>query len=123
MKKRFQSHYNRDKFICPGEINILPSITIPDQSYTVEEIYRRFAQGRPLAIQRIPVYDGDVMLPDYQRLDLAEREQLLKDVQGRVKLLQKDYSTLKTQYEANKKKKLLPDEQPGKEQQTPPEQA
>lgn len=102
----FQSNYNRAKFPVQGEINTKPSLTIPDQSFTIEEIYRRFAQGRPMNIEREPIYDGDVMLPQWQKLDLAERETLLQDINSRVKFLQNDYTTLKAQSDAKKAQQL-----------------
>lgn len=109
---KFQTHFNRKEHPTQEETNTLESMTIPDQSMTIEEIYRRFAQGRPVNIERQPVYDGDVLLPNWQRLDLAEREQLQKDIAGRIDLLRKDYKTLKTQYDAKiaaKKAKQLAD--------------
>lgn len=102
---KFQNHYNRDKHPVKGEVNNLESMTIPDQSFTIEEIYRRFAQGRPVNVEKVPIYDGDRLLPEFHRLDLAEREQLLQDVAGRVKMLQRDYQTLKTQYDAKQAQK------------------
>lgn len=102
---QFQTHYNRSDHKTKEEVNTMESMTIPDQSFSVEEIYRRFTQGRPLNIERQPIYDGEVLLPNYQTLDLADKEQLRKDVVERVKMLQKDYKTLKTQYDAKQAQK------------------
>lgn len=64
------------------EINRMPSMTVPDQSMSVQEIMQRYAQGLPLMGERVSIWQGDVgdgdedYLPDPQHLDLAEREEL-----------------------------------------------
>lgn len=45
----------------PGEFNSLPSLTVPDESLTVRELFERYAIGAPLGVSSYsPVYpDGD----------------------------------------------------------------
>lgn len=53
------------------------SKTIPDQSMSVQEIMRRFAQGLPLGGEKVPIYDGDEeYLPDPKTLDISEIEDM-----------------------------------------------
>lgn len=66
-------NYNHKEQI--GEINLFPSLTIPDQALSLNEIIRRFASGIPMDIGKIPVFDEDNDLPDFRKLDLAEREE------------------------------------------------
>jgi hypothetical protein len=58
-----------------GEINLFPSLTIPDQALSLNEIIRRFASGIPMDIGKIPVFDEENDLPDFRKMDLAERQE------------------------------------------------
>lgn len=58
-----------------GEVNLFPSLTIPDQALGLGEILRRFAAGIPMDIGKIPVFDEENDLPDFRKMDLAEREE------------------------------------------------
>jgi len=49
-KKSFQTHFLRDLSVVNEPPNTLPSMTVPDQSYSVRELYDRFAQGLPLDV-------------------------------------------------------------------------
>lgn len=57
-----------------GEINTQPSMTVPDQAMSMKEILRRFAAGIPIEAGRVPIYDEENDLPDFRKMDLAERE-------------------------------------------------
>lgn len=62
------------------EINRKPSMTIPDQSMSVQEIMERYARGLPIAGQKVPLYDGEEGdFPDLSKMDLADRQQYLED--------------------------------------------
>lgn len=88
-KPRFQSHYNATDFPDgrkePKQTN--PSLTIPNQSLTIQEIYKRYATGRPLGGSRELIYDDDGTgkmvvnfddyMPDLGTLDLADRQEVL----------------------------------------------
>lgn len=65
---------NARLFPTPGEINTMPSRTVPDQALPMREILRRFANGMPLDAGRIPIYDDENDLPDFNKMDLADRE-------------------------------------------------
>lgn len=67
---------NASRYKEQGEVNILPSLTIPDQSMSVQDILDRFTRGLPIGGQRVPVYDELDDLPDIRTLDLAERQEL-----------------------------------------------
>lgn len=74
---KFQTQYSRHE--VPGEKNNLPSKTVPDQTMSLRELIKRFAQGLPINAAKVPLYDDDPEnndLPDPSRLDLAEREEL-----------------------------------------------
>lgn len=65
----FPKHYER---------NTMPSMTIPDQTMSLDEILKRYAKGLPLGgtTMKVPLYDEDDDMPDIRTLDLAERQEL-----------------------------------------------
>lgn len=75
-----QNHLNYEPSDHPGEINLDPSETVPDQSMSVKELMDRYARGLPLN-GKTPVYTGeDDDMPDLARMDLAEREEYAERV-------------------------------------------
>lgn len=73
-----------------GELNGMPSETVPDQAMTVREIMERFSRGLPLGGMRIPEYDEDDDMPDIRRLDLAERQELRERYEFELKTIRND---------------------------------
>lgn len=60
-----------------GRLITDPSLTVPNQSMSVQEIMRRNAQGLPLHGARIPIYDGeDAYVPDHRTLDLVDLHEM-----------------------------------------------
>lgn len=102
----FKTQWNAEAFPSKGEINRFPSETIPDQSLTVREIMQRYAQGLPLEGERVPVYNGeDIDLPEFQYLDLAEREEYKNRVREEIVSLGNILKERKIAVEAQKKLK------------------
>lgn len=76
---------NAKEFVSDGEINNLPSQTIPDQTLSVRELLVRYAKGLPLDGMKQPIWEGEEGDPiDPRRLDLAERQEL--EIQARQEL-------------------------------------
>lgn len=74
---KFKTPYNAKEFPKKGEVNNMPSETLPEQSMTISEIYNRYARGLPLE-SKVPIYQGEEQeFPDLQHLDLAEREEII----------------------------------------------
>lgn len=73
------------------EINNLPSMTIPDQTMTVQEILARHVRGLPILGQgKVPIYmdeDDDTIYPN-QKLDLVDQQGIIDEVK-RIPSLQK----------------------------------
>lgn len=61
----------------PGEVNTLPSETVPDQALTVQEILLRYASGTLPNIVIGEEYNED--MPDLRGLDYVERANLAKE--------------------------------------------
>jgi Tfp pilus assembly protein PilO len=79
-------------------VNNLPSLTVPDQSLTVDEIFKRFRKGLPLTIGNTPNYhaigdedadiDSDVLLGvNWNTLDISEKHEVIKDSRTNLKKL------------------------------------
>lgn len=85
-----------------NERNTLPSKTVPDQTMSIQEIMRRYAQGLPMGGQRVPIYEEDLTdMPDLQHLDLAERQEIIEHYT-------QEQSDLVTKIKKNREKKYLP---------------
>lgn len=62
-----------------GEVNTQPSLTVPDQSMTVQEIQKRYASGIGWQ-SKTPLYEFDATgkpimeIPDWNRMDLSEKQ-------------------------------------------------
>lgn len=70
--------------IFKGEINNLPSKTIPDQAMSIPELIRRYASGLPLGAPKVPMYaenpEEDLLFgKDFRTLDLSEQHDIVKN--------------------------------------------
>lgn len=76
------------------------SVTVPDQSLTITEIFEQYATGVPMP-ELIPVYYGEEdYYPNPQTLDLTEKEDLLLSI-GQAK--QAHYDELEKHDKESKK--------------------
>lgn len=89
---KFQTQYNRDIKVIHMEINKDPSMTIPDQTFTLPEIIARFAKGLPVkGNSQVPMYDeGTDILKgvNFNTLDLSEKQDFINDTRNEYKSLQ-----------------------------------
>ncbi len=70
-----------------GEVNTLPSMTIPDQTMSIRTIVDRYTRGLPVT-GFTPVYDGeDHYIPDIKTLDLVERQEMADKIREEVESL------------------------------------
>lgn len=93
-KVKFRTQYNYFKAKGEeGEKNFQPSMTIPDQTMSIREIMQRYARGLPLDMEKTPVYHGeDDEFPDMQRLDLAERQEVIEHYKNEFNEIKEKYS-------------------------------
>lgn len=80
-----RNHFNSRFFMKRWEVNNLPSLTVPDQAMTVQELLARFASGLPLSGGKVPQYDGEEEMTDLDRLDLAERQSILEAAREEIR--------------------------------------
>ena len=69
---------NANTFAKNYEFNTQPSLTIPDQTMSIRTILERHSRGLPIDGIKTPIYEGEENdLPDWRKLDLAERQELV----------------------------------------------
>lgn len=79
MTQKINNTLNYNYLDHDGEINNLPSETVPDETMSIREILERYARGLPLNGMRVPLYKKDPDfddLPDPATMDLADRQAL-----------------------------------------------
>lgn len=89
---KFKTPWNASEFPKDYQIPYGISCTVPDQAMSIQQIMQRFAAGLPVDGERVPFYEGDentpdeelIGFPDLTKMDLAEREQYLKDTQRQL---------------------------------------
>lgn len=99
MEHRLYNNYTK-KFSLDevGEVNSLPSETVPDESLSVKEILQRFVSGQPLDLVRRPAVFGDDMEQsesdwnvhpsnqfEHDLLDLIEAQEAVDNITARKK--------------------------------------
>lgn len=82
---QFKAHYNFREVKSKGEKFTLPSKTVPDETLTVRQMLERHTRGLPVhASQKQAVYHGDVDLPDMERLELEDKQEILENAQQNI---------------------------------------
>lgn len=85
-KIKFRKHYEDGYNGKKDEVNNKPSLTIPNQSMTLNEILKRYAAGLPVTGQKIPIYEGeDFDVPNFYRMDKVDQEQAKIDIRNELK--------------------------------------
>jgi hypothetical protein len=82
--RKINTHLTYDFTQNVGEVNNLPSMTIPDQTMSIRTIVDRYTRGLPIT-GFTPVYEGeDFFMPDPRTLDLTERHEMAEQVKEEV---------------------------------------
>jgi hypothetical protein len=69
------------------------SMTIPDQTMSIRTILERHSRGLPIDGMKIPIWEGEENdLPDWRRLDLAERQELSYLYTNEIKDIKQKYN-------------------------------
>lgn len=83
-----KNQLNAHQFETVGEKNTMPSMTVPDQSMSIQEILRRFASGLPVGGAKVAFYDdGENPMPDPRKMDLAEWQETRENYIAELKEL------------------------------------
>jgi len=84
---------NVNTFTKKHKIFTQPSMTIPDQTMNIRTILERHSRGLPIDGMKVPIWDGEENdLPDWRRLDLAERQELAHLYTNEIKDIKQKYS-------------------------------
>lgn len=78
----YKTQFNAIKYPVRGEVNNLPSKTVPDLSMSVKELIYRYTHGLSLGEGKTPVYDSESeiqMPPDWDKLDISEKREWLSE--------------------------------------------
>lgn len=94
------TYKNEDHLPVPS---LLPSLTVPDQSYSIREILQKFALGQALPIDTTnSVYEDDVdcdstdLLPEQMNdVDFFDKVEIAKQAASRRKALEAELEELK----------------------------
>jgi len=81
--QKVKNSLNYDYKEQKGEVNTLPSMTIPDQTMSIRTIVDRYAKGLPVT-SFTPIYEGEDYIPDPKTLDLVERQELAEQIRQEV---------------------------------------
>lgn len=66
-----------------GEVNTLPSMTIPNQVLTMDELVRRYVRGDPNVTQFQPVYSDNDDMPNIEHMDEMEKLEMSRALKSR----------------------------------------
>lgn len=105
-KKKIKNLLNADEFIYEGEKNFQPSLTIPDQTMPLKELIDRFTRGLSVPSFK-PVYDETGELPDPRKMDLAEYNEMRKNVTLELKEMLEKQKQKELQDVENQREKLI----------------
>lgn len=99
MEHRLYNNYTKTFSLDEvGEVNSLPSVTVPDESLSVKDILQRFVSGQPLDIVRRSAVFGDDLEQseevwdvhpsnqfEHDLLDLVEGKEVVDNITARKK--------------------------------------
>jgi len=114
---KFQTHFanHPEPEIRFEKKSSLPSMTIPDQSLTVQELFRRNAKGLALGGNIHSEYDSDEkgqidfddFLPNTDRMDLADRQEFMEKAKEHLDEVKKKLNALASAREKQRKQREL----------------
>lgn len=100
----FQTHYTNHSPNPYEKKSDKPSEAVPNQSMTIQEIYKRYASGRPLMGVASPIFDDDGnspypltfddFMPDVTKMDLADRQEIMEMAKEHLEEVKKKLNNL-----------------------------
>jgi hypothetical protein len=80
-----KTQYNRQQHEKRGEINNSPSMTIPDQTLSIPQLIKRYANGQSLGGQvKTPQYEENDILNGrpFASFDLSEQHEIVRNAKN-----------------------------------------
>lgn len=86
---RYKTQFHNNERSVRGRVTTLPSVAIPDQSYTVKELLTRFTSGTMPPVMKRPSYDenpniNEISFPDFSRMDMTEIDDYERKLQTKI---------------------------------------
>lgn len=107
----FKSPFNNLNHGAYYEVITEPSETLPDQSMSVSEIFRRYAMGLPLGGQREGIYNEEnESLMNYERMDKIEKIEVQRRYQQRLREIDEDLRLQDKKRYDSEREKLINEE-------------
>lgn len=87
---KFQTPHDKTTRVKEHQRFTQPSMTIPDQTLSIPELIRRYAQGLPLGAPKVPMYEEDPEQDllggiNWNTLDISEKQNFIKSAQNEIK--------------------------------------
>lgn len=87
--KKFLAHtYNWDYTLIHRQKFTEKSKTVPNDAMTIAQILKRVDQGLPVTGAKVPIYEGDVFIPELQKMDLVDRQELYARAKKQIEEIQ-----------------------------------
>lgn len=104
---KIKTHYNNSEFKKNPEKFTLPSMTIPNMAMTPRELIIRFASGLPLEGSKTPIYEGEMDLPDIDKMDIIERDEYYQELKRQRQEVEDRVKDSRTKAEKAKMEKII----------------
>lgn len=96
----FRTPYNHKAIGIIKMVSKQPSKTVPDMSMTIKQILEQRTKGIAPALGKIPIYQGgDEFIPEIQKLDLVDRQELYHRARVQIEEMKELYEQIKTDKE------------------------
>ena len=91
---KFQTPHDKSTRVSKFQVFTQPSQTVPDQTMSIPELIRRYAQGLPLGAPKVPMYEEDPEQDllggmNWNKLDLSEKSQFIKSAKNEIQEITK----------------------------------
>lgn len=83
-RPRFRKQYSINRHIPDKETRTTPSQTVPGMDMSISQMLQRTARGLPINSGQIPVYNGERLLPNWKKLDLIDRANVVQQAKDNV---------------------------------------
>ena len=120
---RWRTPYTYPEFPSNNEINTQPSLTVPDQTMSIQEILSRYARGIEPDNVRTPIYEGEDAMPDISKMDLADQQAFREAVEEELDGIKSHYAEKVKKAEEEKEARKRAKKRSYEEQELPYEES
>lgn len=89
-------NYTKSKVVITEKVNSETLLTVPDQGISIAELLANHTRGIQTPYpHRTPIWDGDEELPNIEKMDFVEIDELRESIKDEIKVKSKDYEELR----------------------------